>query len=271
MKKKTLRFIKEIFDPEQVDQQEQEVAIPLPPQPPPVNEANEATMPINQVFAPQPTHMDEVSQPMKESFRQLFAAAFQSIGKNRLHNEDTIFCFTATLAGVVEPLSFGLYIVADGMGGHRCGELASGIACQVAADYLIKNVYMSVLRMDKSLADMDFETHLQKAVKLAHQKVISEVPGGGTTLTVLMIVGEYAFTAHVGDSRLYFFDACVGFRVVTKDHTLVRQLIELGQITEEEAYYHPQRNVLMRALGQGDPFEADVEFFQLTPDCKLLF
>ncbi len=84
------------------------------------------------------------------------------------------------------------------------------------------------------------------------------VPGGGTTLTLALILGDRVFTAHVGDSRLYILSGKGKLTLSTKDHSLVKRLVDLGEITEAEAATHPQRNVLYRALGQTDALEPDL-------------
>jgi serine/threonine protein phosphatase PrpC len=88
--------------------------------------------------------------------------------------------------------------------------------------------------------------------------VLTKAPGGGTTLTVAVIIGNQVTLAHIGDSRAYFIYSDSRIEAITKDHSLVSRLVELGQITEEEAAVHPQRNVLYRALGQRDPIKPDI-------------
>jgi serine/threonine protein phosphatase PrpC len=87
---------------------------------------------------------------------------------------------------------------------------------------------------------------------------LKRVAGGGTTLTAALILGDQITIAHVGDSRAYILSAEGELHTLTRDHSLVNRLYELGQITAEEAAVHPQRNVLYRALGQGEAFDADV-------------
>jgi len=85
-------------------------------------------------------------------------------------------------------------------------------------------------------------------VTQAQAMIRQRVPGGGTTLTLALVLGERVFTAHVGDSRLYILGRDNALRVFTKDHSLVKRLVDLGEITEADAAEHPQRNVLYRAL-----------------------
>jgi serine/threonine protein phosphatase PrpC len=89
-------------------------------------------------------------------------------------------------------------------------------------------------------------------------------------LTAALVVGKQVFITHVGDSRAYIIESSGRVETVTRDHSLVKRLVELGQITQEEAAVHPQRNVLYRALGQGEPFEPDMSSTQLPDSGYLL-
>ena len=95
------------------------------------------------------------------------------------------------------------------------------------------------------------------------------MPGGGTTLTVAVILGSQVTLGHVGDTRAYLFEEN-GAHVITRDHSLVKRLEELGQLTPEEAETHPQRNVLYRAIGQGANLEIDVMTHPLPSGGMLL-
>ncbi|MFH1446178.1 MAG: protein phosphatase 2C domain-containing protein [Chloroflexota bacterium] len=194
---------------------------------------------------------------------QLCVGSGQSAGRERSHNEDTLFVFNTVIAGNEAPLSVGIFIVADGMGGHQGGEIASGLAVRAAVDHLMTEVYLPLLNSDKQVDKIDFEKVMKGAVDEAQKLVIESVPGGGTTFTAALVLNEQVHFAHVGDSRLYLFSPDSTVRVWTRDHSLVRRLVDLGQLTEEEAAVHPQRNILYRALGQTEAFEADLDSFQM--------
>jgi protein phosphatase len=104
----------------------------------------------------------------------------------------------------------------------------------------------------------------------AHQAIKSHTRGGGSTLTAALILGNQVTIAHVGDSRAYLVLSQGEVQLITRDHSLVKRLTEIGQITPEEALTHPQRNVLYRALGQGEPFEPDILSFQFLPGSQLV-
>ena len=210
------------------------------------------------------TDQDEISDTLYR------AAASQSVGRARSHNEDTLFSFSAFLAGMNPPVSFGIHLVADGMGGHQSGEIASSLAAQGASQFLFENVYIPLLYEKKTFSDDVLWQMVKDAVDEAQARVRQAVPGGGTTLTLMLVLGNKIYSAHVGDSRLYFLGVDGTVKVRTKDHSLVKRLVDLGQITEKEASVHPQRNVLYRALGQAEPFEADIDQFSLAPGEKVM-
>lgn len=189
---------------------------------------------------------------------QLVVGSGQSVGRQRDHNEDSLFCMHSILSDGELDLPFGIFVVADGMGGHQHGEIASSVAARTMAEHLVKEVYQRVVSLDQTPIDSLHEI-MEEGVRKAQQAVVRLAPGGGTTLTVALVLGERITLAHVGDSRAYLVKEGGVMQAVTKDHSLVGRLIELGQITEEEAAVHPQRNVLYRALGQSEPFEPDLD------------
>jgi PPM family protein phosphatase len=175
-----------------------------------------------------------------------FAAS--DIGRVRSSNQDSGY------AGV------NLFFVADGMGGHAGGDIASAIASQHIA-----------------LADEPLETSAEAEQKLidyiyqAKQKIDASVKqhpaitGMGTTFSGLMMTGTKVTIAHIGDSRIYLArDGVV--KQITSDHTFVQRLVDTGRITEEEALTHPRRSVLMRVLGDIEQFpEVDIDTYETKP------
>jgi PPM family protein phosphatase len=198
------------------------------------------------------------------------AASCQSAGKERSHNEDTLFVFSGYLNGVESPTTFGLYIVADGMGGHQSGEVASQLAVQGTSQYLMDHIFKKFIYKRRSFSDKTIRRYLEDAVEEAQSMIQREVLGGGTTLTLVLGLDNRFFSAHIGDSRLYCIKLNGELSLMTKDHTLVKRLVDLGEITEEEALRHPERNVLYRALGQMDSIHADIDQFSLQIGDRLL-
>ncbi len=201
---------------------------------------------------------------------QFIVGCGQSIGKLRDHNEDSLFTLHTILAGEGEDIPIGIFIVADGMGGHQHGEAASRIAIRTMAGHIIRKLYLPFFNIYPSSQSESLQEVMQTGVQEAQQAVLKEVPGGGTTLTAAFLLGEQVTVAHVGDSRAYFIHPDGRIQPLTRDHSLVRRLQELGQITEKEASVHPQRNVLYRAIGQGEPFESDINTYQFPSDTTLL-
>lgn len=190
--------------------------------------------------------------------QQLLAASGQSVGKQRELNEDSLLALTTTLAGNSGSLPFGLYIVADGMGGHQFGEVASNAAIRTVSGYIMNKFQPYLFGLKPSSPDESLQEIMGAAVKEAQKTIQSEAPSSGTTLTAALVLGQQVTIAHVGDSRAYHILPDGRSEVITRDHSLVKRLEELGHISEEEAEKYPHRNVLYRALGQGEILEPDI-------------
>ena len=147
------------------------------------------------------------------------------------------------------------------MGGHEHGELASVVAINAMSTYITKKLYLPIFGVKQDQPNEALHELMQNGISEAQQSVIRYAPGGGTTLTSAFILGDQVTLAHVGDSRAYFIYPDGRMQTVTRDHSLVRRLQELGQISDKEAAEHPQRNVLYRALGQNEPFEPDINTY----------
>jgi len=192
-------------------------------------------------------------------------------GVVRDHNEDAVYVFTGCLDAKASTSAFGLFMVADGMGGHAGGEEASALALRTAASHLINGVYVPLLSGVERGAELPaMGDVMRQAGEKANAAVSRNLPGSGTTLTYGMVAGSRLFVGHVGDSRAYLLRGTDAPRVLTQDHSLVRRLVEVGQLTEAEAAVHPQRNVLYRAVGQPDTPEVDVATLPLEPGDQLL-
>lgn len=169
-------------------------------------------------------------------------------GTSRSHNEDSF---------AAKP---PLFAVADGLGGHKAGEIAS----TVAIEHLLE-----------AAPEAPHADALRRAVEGANAAVIDAAadgrgrPGMGTTLTAAVVVGSRVVIAHVGDSRAYLLSGGELERV-TRDHSLVADLVRKGEISEEEARIHPQRAVITRALGSRAEVAADTYEFDAMPGDRLL-
>ena len=170
-------------------------------------------------------------------------------GLSRESNQDSLF-----VSGRVD---LPLFIVADGMGGHNAGEIASNIAVETIKEKFIENKDTLILKENiiKTIQDSVFEANKKIYFKSLGTP---ECSGMGTTLTMSYIYDGEIYIAHIGDSRAYFIrDSKI--EQITEDDSLVNELIKNGSITVEEAKTHPQRNVITKALGTSIDIEIDIE------------
>ncbi|MDU2066296.1 MAG: Stp1/IreP family PP2C-type Ser/Thr phosphatase [Sporomusaceae bacterium] len=157
-----------------------------------------------------------------------------------------------------------LLVVADGMGGHVAGEIASQLAISTIVEYL-----------RQPFAANKTQQELEKALHLANEKIYERSQQGrqylgmGTTVTACYILGQKIYWAHVGDSRMYLMQQGL-LRQVTEDHSLVGELLRQGSITKAEADVHPQRNILTRAVGTSSKILVDSGCAQWEPSDYLL-
>ncbi|MEM6280835.1 MAG: PP2C family serine/threonine-protein phosphatase [Chloroflexota bacterium] len=192
------------------------------------------------------------------------------VGMVRTNNQDAMLAFSFSNRSVDDRPDVGLFIVADGMGGHHDGEKASAIVTRTVARRVIEDILLPIMSGGNDDNDRPPLTEaLIEAIQAANSSVIADVPDGGTTITAVAVVGDLAYFAHVGDSRAYLITRD-GMEQVTRDHSLVQRLIELDQLTPEEALDHPQQNVLYRAIGQSDSLEVDALMRRLPPNSSLL-
>jgi PPM family protein phosphatase len=246
---------------------------PTAPLPKPVEQIETAQLP------PEPTRYriaDGVTRPLPQEpiytpsgNEHIIFGQATDVGMVRTNNQDTALSFFTTTRSVDERPDFGLFIVADGMGGHHDGEKASAITARTFAAEITKALYLPLLAGNDEEDRAPISEILVEAVRKANSSVIANVPDGGTTLTAVTIIGDLAYVVHVGDSRIYLISRD-GLEQVTRDHSLVQRLIELDQLTPEEAADHPQKNVLYRALGQSESLEVDTLTRRLPPHSCLL-
>lgn len=190
-------------------------------------------------------------------------------GRVRDHNEDSSLVWQCLLAQQGEPpLAMGLFIIADGMGGHALGEQASALSVRLAAEHVIRHICLPVLADKEGVCErVPINEILEESVRVAHQAVSRRMPEAGTTLTMALILGEGMYIAHIGDSRAYVGElGCL--EPLTQDHSVAARLVAMGQATEEQAI--SQRNVLYKALGQGIEIEPDILYRDLDRGQYLL-
>jgi protein phosphatase len=174
--------------------------------------------------------------------------AASDVGKVRSSNQDSGY------AGV------NLFFVADGMGGHAGGDIASAITAQhvATADEPVENSQQA----EQKLIDYIWQANQKLSTSVQEHP---DLAGMGTTFSGMLVHGTSVSIGHIGDSRIYLArDGVV--KQITTDHTFVQRLVDTGRISEEEALVHPRRSVLMRVLGDVDQFpEVDLETFETKP------
>jgi len=195
---------------------------------------------------------------------------YTDVGQIRSNNQDAVLSFLSSSSSSEEQPEFGIFIIADGMGGHHDGEKASAVTTRVVAHHISQEVFLPMLSKEDSDANRPTISEvMREAVQQANRKVTELVPDGGTTVTASAIIGDLAYIGHVGDSRAYIIDKD-GIEQITRDHSLVQRLIELEQLTPEDALEHPNRNVLYRAIGQNENIDVDAVTRRLMPGSRLL-
>jgi serine/threonine protein phosphatase PrpC len=200
------------------------------------------------------THqLDDDQAPALSAHRSaqgLAAMAARDIGRVREINQDSVFAMLTTLPREGSDLSVGLFIVADGMGGHQGGEVASRLAIRTIVHQVLSQLVLPALDDTMSTA---LQPLMVSAVQAANQAIwdTAQAIGTdmGTTCTAALLVGHGLYIAHVGDSRAYLYEPG-GLRQITSDHSTVGRLIQLGQLEPSEAREHPLRNQLYRTVGQ---------------------
>jgi protein phosphatase len=184
-------------------------------------------------------------------------AALTDIGKKRDANEDFYYA------------EYPLFIVADGLGGHQAGEVASSTAVRIFSEK-IRSIYSNALKPDELLE------HMRKALLDADEAIYkagrssTELKGMGTTITAGCFLDKKLALAHIGDSRAYLLRE-EKLTKITTDHTYVQHLVDIGEIDEEEASVHPLRSALTQALGGEYKIKAQLKTINVKAGDIILF
>lgn len=206
------------------------------------------------------------SQPAQPPLRRT-GCGLSDVGRKRQSNEDAFF-FDDRL---------GLYIVGDGMGGHAAGEVASQEAVETVYG-MVKRGISELHELVDPLVEEDVRGAsrlMESSIQAATYMVFSMAEmdrgktGMGTTLSALLVLGEYAITAQVGDSRIYRVSGDT-VEQLTEDHTLIAWQLKQGLITPQEAKKSPHRNVITRAVGNRDYVQVDTGLVKLSPGDRFL-
>lgn len=187
----------------------------------------------------------------------LRAYGLKDVGRCRSINQDYIYISEKPVGNLPN-----LFLVADGMGGHRAGDLAS--------EYTVSRIREAV---EKSMRTIPLQI-LKSAFQYANQRLLEKAQeseayfGMGTTLVAATVVENTAYIANVGDSRLYKVGRTI--EQVTKDHSLVEEMVRMGEISKEEARNHPEKNIITRAIGVSGEVDPDYFSTGLMPGERLL-
>ncbi|MDO4276160.1 MAG: Stp1/IreP family PP2C-type Ser/Thr phosphatase [Eubacteriales bacterium] len=177
------------------------------------------------------------------------------VGQKRKMNQDYVFVSESPVGNLPN-----LFVVADGMGGHNAGDFASSHAVEILVDEIREDADFNPIKV------------IRHAIETANTEIIDQAQsdeglrGMGTTIVVATVVGHYAYVANVGDSRLYVVQEQI--HQVTKDHSLVQEMVRMGEINANEAKNHPDKNIITRALGAERT--VDIDFFDLKLEQKCI-
>ena len=179
------------------------------------------------------------------------------IGQKRKMNQDYIFTSQEPIGNLPN-----LFIVADGMGGHNAGDFASRYGVSVMVE---------TVRRDKNFNPVKI---MRNPMEAANREVLEQsredpaMAGMGTTMVACTLVGGYAYVANVGDSRLYLANDTM--TQISQDHSLIAEMVRLGELTPEEGRNHPDKNIITRAIGTADTVQVDFFDFRLNQDDQIL-
>ena len=194
---------------------------------------------------------------LKSEVSRMQAIGKVDIGRKRQRNEDSVFVSNSSV-GILP----NLYIVADGMGGHKSGGIASKLAITTFCEYLETHKYVDIKTRE------DITILLKLGMRAANNAIYEksrqkeEYSGMGTTMTVATVIQDIVYLAHVGDTRLYLMNEASIFQATT-DHSLVQEMLDQGFISEIETKGHPQRHIITRAVGTYAKVKIDTIMYEL--------
>lgn len=179
------------------------------------------------------------------------------VGVKRTMNQDSLYCSDNAVGSFQN-----LFIVADGMGGHKAGDYASRLC--------IESMVSMIRSSDSKTPVTLFEEAITYANRTVYQAALEEkeYEGMGTTMVACTLQGDTLYVANIGDSRLYLLRK--ELQQITTDHSLVEEMVKIGNITESEARVHPQKNIITRALGIDEMVQADYFELQVQPEDVIL-
>jgi protein phosphatase len=220
--------------------------------------------------APQAASVEQPSEPPPPAGVTLRIGHATDVGQERVVNEDAPLVLDLTPSLPTGGPSMGLFVVADGMGGHDAGDVAS----RLAVEAIEQSTYERVLRGVESPAALPearewLTTMAQAANRAVCHRREASTSDMGTTLVMALFIGIHVTIGNAGDSRAYRLNS-EGISQITTDHSLVERLVAMGQITADQARHHPQRNLIYRVVGDKEDLEVDLFERQLDDGDALL-
>ena len=183
--------------------------------------------------------------------------AMTDVGRRREMNQDYVYATGQPIGPFPN-----LLVVADGMGGHKAGDFASKFTVEVVK----REIAGSRSRKPEKVMHDAIQVANRELIRVASRDV--KLEGMGTTLVVATVIGDTLYFANIGDSRLYLIDDNI--KQLSKDHSLVEEMVRLGGIKAEDARNHPDKNIITRAMGVKDEAEADFSEFRIKRGDKIL-
>lgn len=217
------------------------------------------TTPLNSANVP--VVAEPVAEPIVPSVQGLAFAALRDVGRVRSINQDSVYGLITTVPRAESDVPIGVFVVADGMGGHEGGEVASRIAISTVARVVLADLIVPAL--DEAVTE-SIQALLVGALQEANRAIWETAQANGTdmgtTCSTALLIGHTVYIGHIGDSRAYLVHP-EGMQQLTTDHSAVGRLIQMGQIDAEEAREHPMRSHLYRTVGQTPDVAVDYDSF----------
>lgn len=208
--------------------------------------------------------------PAESHMKLTFGTGLDPGIKRRLNpNEDSLFTIQGIQTYEEQLQPFGIFAVADGMGGHARGGEASDLALRVISNGIVPSLLGNAALGHDTLQELLMGS-VQRANDVLYRHNLQAGTNMGTTITLALVTASTAHVVNVGDSRAYLYHESSGLQQVTRDHSVVAHLVEAGIISPGEIYTHPRRNQLLRYLGEKGMVEADAFIAPLKPDTRLL-
>jgi serine/threonine protein phosphatase PrpC len=226
-----------------------------------LSRAHLSTAPLDPKLIPSDFH--------REDRRHILVGSAHSAGKERSHDDDSLLAIVSGADGDQGLPDFGLFCVADGLGGYDYGHIASAVAVRTIAHRLTQAAFLRLLEIEPSEEIQLLDELVGQAFEEANQAVFKRASGGATTLTAALMLGDQLVIGHVGDTRAYSIRDGV-IKCLTIDHSLIQQLIDSGTISDEEALDSPHRGVLWNAMGRNEDLKVDIISYSVMPGSWML-